>query len=136
MYDALSQKKWTVAERLGLFSKECKVSSERNRLYLNINYCQSLKWQNKKDDLGKNLEKFDTSTLSPKYILALCALKSDKHNFYKNIEGAIIVDEMKEEDFMEWPLFRELRKKPDYEERIKSAFISVSQNKSKSKPQN
>jgi len=127
MYDALSQEKWTVAERLGLFSKECKVSSERNRLYLNINYCQSLKWQNKKDDLEKDLEKFDTSTLSPKYILALCALKSDRHNFYKNIEGAIIVDEMKEDDFMEWPLFRELRKKPDYEERIKSAFISVSQ---------
>jgi hypothetical protein len=129
MYDALSQEKWTVAERLGLFAKGCKVSSERNRLYLNINYCQSLKWQNKKDDLEKELLKFDTSTLSPKYILALCALKSDRNNFYKNMEGAIIVDEMKEDDFMEWPLFREFRKEPDYEERIKSAFISVSQKK-------
>lgn len=126
MYDALSQEKWTVAERLGLFAKECKVSSERNRLLLSINYCQSLKWQNKKKDLEKELEKFDTSTISPKYILALCALKSDRNNFYKNIEGAIIVDKMEKDDFMEWPLFRELRKEPDFEERIKSAFISVS----------
>jgi hypothetical protein len=127
MYDALSQEKWTVVERLGLFSKECEVSNERSRLYLNINYCQSLKWQNKKEDLEKELLKFDTSTLSPKYILALCALKSDRNNFYKNIEGAIVVDEMKEDDFMEWPLFREFRKELDYEERIKLAFISVSQ---------
>jgi len=127
MYDALCQEKWIVAERLGLFAKECKVFCERNRLYFDINYCQSLKWQNKKDKLEKELVKFDITTLSPIYILALYALKSDRHNFYKSIEGAIIVDKIKEVDFMEWPLFRELRKKPDYEERIKSAFISVSQ---------
>jgi hypothetical protein len=127
MYDALCQEKWIVAERLGLFAKECKVFCESNRLYLDINYCQSLKWQNKKDNLEKELVKFDTSTLSPKYILALYALKSDRHNFYKRIEGAIIIDKMEEGDFMEWPLFRELRKEPDYEERIKSAFIAVSQ---------
>ena len=127
MYDALSQEKWTVAERLGLFSKECEVFNESHRFYLDINYCQSLKWQNKKDNLEKELVKFDTSTLSPKYRLALYALKSDKNNFYKSIEGAIIVDKMEEDDFMKWPLFRELRKEPKYEERIKSVFISVSQ---------
>jgi hypothetical protein len=126
MHDALSKEKWTVAERLGLFAKECKVFNERNRLYLDINYCQSLKWQNKKDELEKELEKFDTSTLSPIYILALSALKSDRDSFYKNVEKAIIVDKMEEADFMEWPLFRELRKNRDYEERIKIAFISVS----------
>jgi len=136
MYDTLCQEKWIVAERLGLFAKECKAFCESNRLYFDINYCQSLKWQNKKDKLEKELVKFDRTTLSPIYILALYALKSDRHNFYKSIEGAIIVDKIEEDDFMEWPLFRELRKKPDYEERIKSAFISVSQNKSKSKPQN
>lgn len=124
-YNALSEEKWTVAERLGLFSKERKISNERNRLYLDINYCQSLKWQNKKDELEKELEKFDTSTLRPIYILALCALKSDKRNFYKNVERAIIVDELKKESFMEWPLFRELRKDPNYKKRIEAAFSSI-----------
>jgi hypothetical protein len=127
MYDALSKEKWTVAERLGLFAKECKVFNERNRLLLNINYCQSLKWQNKKEELRKELEKFDTSIIGPEYMLSLCALKSDRNNFYKNIEGAIIVGKVEKDDFMEWPLFRELRKDPDFEERIKSAFVSVSQ---------
>ena len=94
MHDALLKEKWPIAERLGLFSKECKVCNERNRLYLDIHYCQSLKWQNKKDELEKELKKFDMSTRSPIYILALCALKNDKGHFYKNVEKAIIVDKM------------------------------------------
>lgn len=127
IYDMLSKEEWTVAEKLGLFSQECKVCNERNRLYLDINYCQSLKWQNKKGELQEELKKFDMSTLSPIYVLALCALKSDRDNFYKNVEKAIIVDKMEKENFMEWPLFRELREDPAYGERIETAFVSVSQ---------
>lgn len=125
MYDALSEEKWTVAERLGLFSKGCEVSNERIRLYSDINYYQSLKWQNKKDELERELGKFDISTLSPIYVLALCALRSDRDNFYKNVEKAIIVDGMEQESFMEWPLFRELREDPDYQKRIEAAFSSI-----------
>lgn len=125
MYDALCQEKWIVAERLGLFAKECKVFCESNRLYFDINYCQSLKWQNKKDELAKELDKFDILILSPIYKLALYALKSDKNNFYKSVEGAIIIDKMEENNFMEWPLFREFRKDSGYKERIKNIFINL-----------
>lgn len=128
-YDTLYQEKWAVAERLGLFAKECEVSTQEKCLYLNINYCQSLKWQNKKAELAKELAKYDISTLSPKYKLALYALKSDKNNFYKNVEGAITIDQMEEDCFVEWPLFREFRKDPNYEERIKTIFTSVSDKK-------
>lgn len=131
IYDMLSKEKWTVAERLGLFSQQCEVCNQSNRLYLDINYCQSLKWQNKKDALQKELKKFDMSILSPKYVLALCALKSDRVNFYKNVEKAVIVDDMEKENFMEWPLFRELRKDPTYGERIETAFAAVSQKEQK-----
>lgn len=136
MYDALTKERWTDAERLGLFSKECKVANKRNQLYLDINYCQSLKWQNKKDDLEQELRKFDVSTLSPIYILALCALKSDRQNFYKNVEKAIIVDKMQKGDFMEWPLFRELRNDPDYEQRIDTIFISIPQKEQETESEN
>lgn len=123
IYDLLLEEKWSLAERLGLFSKQCDVANERNRLYLDINYCQSLKWQGKKDELEEGLKKFDMSTLSPKYVCALSALKGDKDYFYKNIEKAIIVDNMKEKDFMEWPLFRELREDREYKENIRTAFM-------------
>jgi len=131
IYDTLREEEWKVAERLGLFSKECKVYDERNRLYLDVNYCQSLKWQNKTEQLEKELEKFDVSSLGPKYILALAALKSDREQFYRNIKKAIAIDEIKKENLMEWPLFREFRKDPEYEKRIKKAFASASRKSKK-----
>jgi hypothetical protein len=122
---------WTCAERLGLFSKECKVTEQACRLVLDVNYCQSLKWQGKKDELEEELKKFDISALSPKFALALYALRSDRNSFYDSVKNAIIVDKMSEEDFMQWPLFRELRKDPDYEERIKAVFSSISEKEAK-----
>lgn len=126
IYDALVKKDWTCAERLGLFAKGCDVTDQACRLVLDVNYCQSLKWQGKKDELEKELKKFDVSALSPKFALAVYALKSDPDGFYRNIENAIIVDKITKGNFMEWPLFRELRKDPAYEDKIDAAFASVS----------
>jgi hypothetical protein len=130
-YDALLKENWIRAERLGLFSKECKVANQAFRLALDVNYCQSLKWQGKKNELEEELKKFDISALNPQFALALYALRSDHDGFYKNVEHAITVDKMRETDFMKWPLFRELRKDPDYEARIKTVFRSISEKKSK-----
>ena len=98
---------------------------------LDVNYCQSLKWQGKKKELDEELKKFDISALSPKFALALYALTSDRDRFYKNVEHVITVDKMRETDFMEWPLFREMRKDPDYEARIKTVFRSISEKEGK-----
>jgi hypothetical protein len=126
IYDALIKENWTCAERLGLFAKGCAVADQASHLILDVNYCQSLKWQGKKDKLEKELVKFDVSALRPKFALALYALKSDSDGFYRNIENAIIVDKMAKKDFMEWPLFRELREAPTYGDKIDAAFAAVS----------
>jgi len=131
IYDTLVKENWTCTERLGLFSKECKVTDQACRLVLDVNYCQSLKWQGKETELQEELKKFDVSALSPKFALAVCALRSDRDGFYNNIENAITVDKMSEEHFVEWPLFRELRRDPDYEERIKAVFSSISEKEEK-----
>lgn len=131
IYDALLKENWIRAERLGLFSKEFKVENQAYRIVLDINYCQSLKWQGKTTELEEELKKFDISALSPKFALALFALRSDRDSFYGNVENAITVDKMSEEHFMEWPLFRELRQDPDYEVRIKTVFRSISGKESK-----
>ncbi len=124
MYYELKKEEWDVAERLGLYSKEkdFEAFNTANRLHLDINYCQPLKWNNKQKELDRELKKFDESTLSPKYIVAICALRSDKDGFYKNIEKAITIDDMQEEHFADWPLFRELRKDDEYWERVKESF--------------
>jgi hypothetical protein len=124
MYRELEREEWHIAERLGLYSKEkdFEAYNTANRLYLDINYCQSLKWNKKQNELDRELKKFDISTLSPKYIVAICALKSDKEKFYENVEKAITIDNMEEDSFANWPLFRELRRDSEYEEKIRAAF--------------
>lgn len=122
IFELLLRAEWSVAERIGFFSKDIKVYDAESRYILDINYCQSLKWQGKKAELSKELSRFDESTLSPRFRVALSALKSDKDGFYKHIEKAIAIEEMTEEDFYDWPLFRELRQDVEYEERIKKAF--------------
>jgi hypothetical protein len=126
IYESLSEERWHVAERLGLFSRECEVSDKCHRLYLDINYYQSLKWQDKKSQLEEELASFDVTGLSPKYQLAACALKSDKDGFYRNLRQAVTVDSLTKGDLMEWPLFREFRQDPNYERKIRRVLRSVS----------
>jgi hypothetical protein len=122
IFGLLLREEWGVAERVGFFSKDIKVYDAASRYILDINYCQSLKWQGEKAELSKELNKFDESNLSPRFMVALSALKGDKDGFYKNMEKAAAIGEMTQEDFYEWPLFRELRQDVKYEERIKKAF--------------
>jgi hypothetical protein len=125
IYDLLLKEKWTVAERIGSIAKQFGGASQQARMHFHVNYCQALKWQGKNADLETELKSLDVSALSPKYCLAVAALKSDQKAFWANVENAIAVDEMKEEDSMEWPLFRELRNDPAYATRIKEVFASV-----------
>ncbi|GAI23220.1 unnamed protein product, partial [marine sediment metagenome] len=129
MYNLLIDKEWKIVERLGLFSKSINIKDKDDRLYMDFNYLQSLKWQKKEDLLNEELKKYKIDELRPIYKLSIYALMSDKNNFYKNIKNAIIVDEIAREDFFIWPLFREFRKDKDYKEKIKNLFNKVEREK-------
>lgn len=135
IYEALSEERWSIAERLGLYSKHCSVASDRNRLYLDINYCQSLKWSGKQEQLTKELENFDITSLRPIYLVAYYALKSDKDKFYKFVTDAITVDGMTLNDFLEWPLFREFRRDPNYRKTIQMSLRSSKRKKIQTAPE-
>jgi len=122
IFELLVREEWSITERIGIFSKDIKVYDAASRHILDINYCQSLKWQGKKTELSAELKKFDESNLSPREKVALSALKGDKEGFYKNVEKAVAIGKLTEEDFRNWPLFRELRQDVEYDERIKKAF--------------
>jgi len=131
IYEALSEERWPIAQRLGLYSKECEVSNEQKRLYLDINYCQSLKWSGNGEQLIKELEKFDITSLRPIYLVAYYALKSDIKSFYKRVPDAIMIDNMDLNKFLEWPLFREFRKDPNYHKTIRTLLRSSKRKKAK-----
>jgi hypothetical protein len=129
MYNLLLKGEWAVAERLGLFVKEeeCKKTIANDEIYmvLIINYCQSLKWQGKDKELKEELLKIDSSALSPKFVLSIAALKDNEDEFYKNIENAIRVNKLTKNDFKEWPLFKNFRKKENYLKRINEIFKKI-----------
>lgn len=129
MYDLLIDKEWKIVERLGIFSRSINIKDKDDRLYMDFNYLQSLKWQKKEDLLNEELKKYKVDELRPIYKLAIYALMSDKNNFYKNIKNAIIVDEITREGFFLWPLFREFRKDKDYKEKIENLFNEVEREK-------
>ena len=93
MYELLLKEKWGMAETIGLFSKELKVNDFGTRLVLNINYCQSLKWQGKTEDLNVELKQYDKSNLSPLYLVALAVLENNNGELYKNLKNAVAIKE-------------------------------------------
>lgn len=129
MYNLLIDKKWKIVERLGIFSRAINIKDKDDRLYMNFNYLQSLKWQKKEDLLNEELKKYKINELRPIFKLAIYVLMNDKNNFYKNIKNAIIVDKITREDFFIWPLFREFRKDKDYKEKIENLFNEVKREK-------
>jgi len=69
--------------------------------------------------LTEELKKFDIEALSPLYKTAHCALTSDIEGFFVSVENAVKVDKVTETAFAEWPVFRELRNHPGFEEETK-----------------
>ena len=122
IFELLLREEWSVAERIGFFSKDIKVYDAESRYIFDINYCQSLKWQGEKAELSAELNKFDESNLSPRFMVALSALKGDKEGFYEHMEKAVAIGAMSQDELDSWPLFRELRQDVEYEERVKKAF--------------
>jgi len=111
------------AEKLGLFSKKCKLFNEKNRLDLEFLYCQSLKSQNKKDKLEEEIKNnIDVSSLRPKNILKLSGLKNDAKLFYSNLKSAIVVDGVKKDYIMKNFFFKEICEDRDFLKNINAEF--------------
>jgi hypothetical protein len=123
LYDLLKQERWVAAEKIGLASRQMGIKNNNQRLYININYLQALKWQGKTQQLKSEIAKIDLSALSPIFVLAFAALQSDSKKFYSYIPRVIASgDQLTRADFMEWPLFKELRADPKFKTRIDQAL--------------
>ncbi len=126
IFDLLCEEEWPLAEKIGLYAKNCVKVKTASNLILRVNYCQALKWQNKNAELETELRQFDLSAMSPEFLLAIAALKSDAHSFYLHLRDAISVKRISKDDLMLWPLFRELRKEKNFRRRVGAAYASVS----------
>lgn len=128
MYRQLLEEKWHLVEKLGYASKDMETKDVASRWAIDINYCQALKWQGKEAELQKEISAIDESSLSPKFKACLAALKGNRDDFYKYAEQAVMIDELDNEAFDVWPLFRELRQDAEYKDKIKAILSRKSDN--------
>lgn len=125
IYDFLVEEKWYLAEKLCRYGIECDTNNSLVKTVLLINYCQTLKWQNKTTLLKDKLKGIDTSMLDMSFIVAIDALKSDEESFYKHLKEAIILKKISKNDIFEWPLFREFRMNNNYARRVGAIYGNI-----------
>lgn len=121
-YDYLKKGKWKIALFPNTF-----ICNDAKQPVLLQNYAQLNCWLCKKrqgfdDDLKKELKKIDFSDKSSVLQLALFSIKDEKDKFFEKIGAAINSDELKVNQFLEFPIFDEMRDTDEYKE-----FISTNE---------
>lgn len=79
-----------------------------------MNYWQALKWQNKFDEVRKEVQDVDLSAKGGVYQLARLALLDDFAGFFKMLPSVLKSGQLKKQHLLEWPIFREVRKQPKF----------------------
>lgn len=121
-YNGNIDKLFKVSEKIGAYGKELSTINNDFLFRINVNYCLSLKNQNKKEELQHEIDKIDISNLSPIYILAFHSLQDNCEDALKYIRHAKSVDNLEFEEVMEWPLFEGLRKKTEFIEKVHKIY--------------
>lgn len=112
----LFKDKYYIAEKLyKLMLDSDKVQGEL-RLFSQLNYWQSVKWQNSTNETVKKLEKEDYSVYKDNIYLGALALQEKYDEFFSvyNQQNEIGIEELSD-----WPIFRKVREDDRFKELIK-----------------
>jgi hypothetical protein len=114
-YDKLRSEEYSLAEKIyEIIQIELNKQNAQDKLLFNINYCQSLKWQNKKSEFEKNLRKIDFSVCDNRHKLCKYLLSDDYISACKTLNS--LLDDKSEEAtqnryndinyYIDWPIFK------------------------------
>ncbi len=114
-FERLKQGHWEVAEGLSFFLLNDKRLPERDQIIGTLNYWQSLKWQNRFEQVRKDVELVDFSAKDELYQLGRYALLDDGDNFFSMLPAVFRAEKLDMERLTTWPIFREMRKLRAYQ---------------------
>jgi hypothetical protein len=83
---------------------------ERSLLVAQLNYWQSIKWQNRFDTVRKEIETADFTAKDDLFQLARHALLDESNIFFKRVPELLKNKKLTKQMLAEWPIFREMRK--------------------------
>lgn len=122
VYDACDKKDYIFALKVCEYVNNRVTAKNRKQaaeLYrIRINECIALKRLGKTVELSEKLAFFDTIVLTPIFKIAIYILKDNSSKIIPLINKAKIVDEFEIDDYLEWPLFEEVRSNQSLNEKI------------------
>jgi hypothetical protein len=123
-YKNLCDERWKIAESLSFFLMKDKQLPEMNRLIAQINYWQSIKWQDRFTEIRKDVETIDFSAKDEIFSLAQAALLDDEQHFFQLLPLLLRAGKLSEQDLYEWPLFRRIRTTENFKTIYKPNLVS------------
>ena len=123
-YDCLVTGNYDLAIILGVFATETlkKHSSDVARRRFLVNLAQAYKWAGKADTARKILDAEDWSACSSLFQLAVAVLRDEFKAAAGLMKLVSIGDELKANDYRDWPLFKEFRKSQEFIETYQSIY--------------
>jgi len=108
-FNHMTSERWPVSEGLSFFLSKDAALPERDRLIGQVNYWQSLKWQNRTSELGECLKGADFDAKEPVFRYCLMALRDDLDGLVAALPSAVARGDLQVDWLEEWPIFRNLR---------------------------
>jgi hypothetical protein len=119
-FDRLQQERWEVAEKLSFFLMQDKRLPERDQLVGTLNYWQSIKWQNRFEEVRSAVESADFSAKDELYQAARLALLDNDKAFFTLLPDVLSAEKLDLERLAKWPIFKSMRESRLYEEFVKA----------------
>lgn len=127
-FECLKKKKYHLVIRLCEYAeKEIKPRNEAEEIYflnIKINHCIALKELSRTKDLNSKIGNIRFGTLTPIYKLAKSILIDDFKEAQNIFNQAIIVDNLIKDQYLDWPLFENLRNNDEIHKYCISQFCS------------
>ena len=118
-FERIKNEEYDLAREIFKLLKDNKKLEQQIKIYSMINYWQTYKWDNKYDEVKREIEEFDISAYEELIKLAVYALKDD----YERIENILNheFNEEKQNDELaiqleDFPVFKQLRKQQFYKD--------------------
>ena len=113
-FDHLVAERWIIAEGVSCFMMKDKGISERMQIIGQINYWQSLKWQDRFGEIQEEVEKADFSAKDEVFRLGRLALLDAEEDFFEMLPNVLDAEKISVDDLQTWPLFRKMRDTETY----------------------
>ncbi|HLJ23030.1 MAG TPA: hypothetical protein VKT71_02910 [Candidatus Acidoferrales bacterium] len=126
-YELLSEERYSLARVLGDFATETlkKHSKEQSRMTMVVNRAQAYKWSGDEETARRIVSSEDWTAASDRFKLAQAVVLNDLEETLKIMKRIGNDGEVKKNDYRDWPLFLEMRKKPEFGKAFSEIFGEV-----------